>query len=435
MASLIDDGEGKYRISWTVGPEKRRTMRLGKISRRQAVIVHNLIEGLISAKMTGRVDDGLAKDLARVSPNLRDRLAKLQLCEPGERKVETTLLMLLDEYRRQTEGNKKSTTLVTQMQTRKALIDFLGEKTLLTSVTALEASRWRVWQQDERGLAQSTIARRVKQARQFWRKGNEWGLVAGNPFSSVRAGAMDNPDRLEFVSREVVAKVMEACPDRHWRLLVALARFGGLRTPSEPFAMRVDDIDWAAGKLRVRSSKTEHLRGGGIRYCPIFPELKGPLLESYEGVAEGAEFLLPGELRGRGTGANLRTRFMKIIRRAGVKSWPRLFHGLRGSRQTELAAEWPLHVVCQWLGNSEAVAAKHYLTVREEDYRKAAAGKGTQFGTQSELDRGLPAGTAETGNVKKPPVIEGFSRLDPKCPDLSKGRRMTPRGVEPLFVG
>jgi hypothetical protein len=37
--------------------------------------------------------------------------------------------------------------------------------------------------------------------------------------------------------------------------------------------------------------------------------------------------------------------------------WPRLFHSVklqegRASRQTELQREFPLHVICSWLGNS-----------------------------------------------------------------------------------
>jgi hypothetical protein len=30
-----------------------------------------------------------------------------------------------------------------------------------------------------------------------------------------------------------IERVIEACPNAYWRLLVALARFAGLRTPSE----------------------------------------------------------------------------------------------------------------------------------------------------------------------------------------------------------
>ena len=45
---------------------------------------------------------------------------------------------------------------------------------------------------------------------------------------------------------------------------------------------------------------------------------------------------------------------------------------LRSSRETELAESYPLHVVTAWIGNSRAIAAKHYLQVREEDFERAA---------------------------------------------------------------
>jgi len=68
---------------------------------------------------------------------------------------------------------------------------------------------------------------------------------------------------------------------------------------------------------------------------------------------------------------NLRTRFEKIIRRAGLTTWPRLWHNLRASRQTELEEHFPSHVVCAWLGNSETVARKHYLQVLDSHFQKA----------------------------------------------------------------
>jgi hypothetical protein len=65
---------------------------------------------------------------------------------------------------------------------------------------------------------------------------------------------------------------------------------------------------------------------------------------------------------------------MKILKRAGLTPWPRLFHNLRASRETELAGEWPLHVAAEWIGNTTLVAAKHYLMVRDKDFTRAAAG-------------------------------------------------------------
>ena len=51
-----------------------------------------------------------------------------------------------------------------------------------------------------------------------------------------------------------------------------------------------------------------------------------------------------------------------------------LFHNLRSFRQTELASTFPLFVFCRWLGNSEKIADKHYLTLEDSYFEKAAQG-------------------------------------------------------------
>jgi len=69
------------------------------------------------------------------------------------------------------------------------------------------------------------------------------------------------------------------------------------------------------------------------------------------------------------------TRAKNTTRRAGVAGWPRLFHSMRASRQTELQREFPLHVVCSWLGNSPRIAQQSYLLVTEDDFARAAGAK------------------------------------------------------------
>jgi hypothetical protein len=78
--------------------------------------------------------------------------------------------------------------------------------------------------------------------------------------------------------------------------------------------------------------------------------------------------------------ANLRSEMTRLLRRAGVPSWPRLFHTMklqegRASSQTELQLEFPLHVVCSWLGNSPRIAQQSYLLVTEDDFARAAGAK------------------------------------------------------------
>jgi len=73
--------------------------------------------------------------------------------------------------------------------------------------------------------------------------------------------------------------------------------------------------------------------------------------------------------------AILRSEMTRLLRRAGVSGWPRLFHSMRASRQTELQREFPLHVVCSWLGNSPRIAQQSYLLVTEDDFARAAGAK------------------------------------------------------------
>ena len=43
---------------------------------------------------------------------------------------------------------------------------------------------------------------------------------------------------------------------------------------------------------------------------------------------------------------------------------------LRVSRETELAEEYPIHVMTKWLGNSPKVALRHYLMATEAHFQR-----------------------------------------------------------------
>ena len=102
-----------------------------------------------------------------------------------------------------------------------------------------------------------------------------------------------------------------------------------------------------------------------MRVVPIFPELRPYLEEACELNGDKSEFLIACD---RDSNTNLRTRLLKIINRAGVKPWPKLFHNLRASYETDLAKVHPIKTVCDWIGNSITVAQRHYLQTTEEDY-------------------------------------------------------------------
>lgn len=125
--------------------------------------------------------------------------------------------------------------------------------------------------------------------------------------------------------------------------------------------------------MRVPSPKTEHHVGGESRLVPIFPELLPYLREVFEAAEPGSEYVIS---RYRKPAINLRKNLERIIEKAGLKIWPKLFQNLRATRQTELCEQWPEHVVCAWIGNSQQVARKHYLHVTDEHFERAAGPTG-----------------------------------------------------------
>ena len=147
--------------------------------------------------------------------------------------------------------------------------------------------------------------------------------------------------------------------------------------PSEVLSLRWEGIDWQHNRIVVESPKTEHHPGRDRRVIPLFPELRPILEEADELAPVGAVYVVGGGYRKAALSkdgwknCNLRTQFQRILKRAGVPSWPKPFQNLRASRETELAREFPLHVVTEWLGNTPQIALKHYLRVTDEDFAEA----------------------------------------------------------------
>jgi hypothetical protein len=205
--------------------------------------------------------------------------------------------------------------------------------------------------------------------------------------------------------------------------LFALSRYAGLRCPSEHLALRWADIDWERNRMHVRSPKTEHHEGHEARTVPIFPELRPYLDDAFAVAVEGAEFVIT---RWRSADKNLRTHLLRIIGRAGVAPWPKLWNNLRATRETELEESFPSHVVCAWLGNSRKVAREHYLQVTETHFSKAVQNAVHHDGTRSHTEPREQRSRGENaGDV---------------CEDVAAcgatvGAKIFPAGFEPATFG
>ena len=270
------------------------------------------------------------------------------------------------EYRQKRSDVKESTQLKWQ-SAEMHLIAFFGGKKNLREITAGHADEFRLYLLEQK-LAENSVRRYCGIAKQFFGAAVKKKLIEENPFSGVVASVKGNKAKFFYLSREDSAKVLKACPDLQWRLIFTLARFGGLRCPSEILKLKWTDIDWTSRRIKVTSPKTEHHEGKESRLIPFFPELQA-VLEEGKVNAGDSPFVIT---RYREATQNLGTTFRKIVNRAGLKPWPKLFQNLRSTRQTELCEEFPSHAVCEWIGNSERVAKEHYLQLTDAHFEKAS---------------------------------------------------------------
>ena len=372
MASIANDPNGTRRILFTdphalaSGGGKRRTLRLGKAPKKHAEAMRVRVEALLASSITGQpVEPETAHWVAGVGDDLHDKLARVGLIEP---RATATLGPFIDAYIDRRRPTLKHSTVLNLEQARDHLTRHLGHHRDLRSITPGDAGDWQATLRTV-GLGENTIRRTTGRARQYFRDAIKRKLIDANPFEGLAAGVRPERSRDYFVSREETAAVLDACPDAEWRCMVALARFGGLRTPSETVRLRWCDIDWAAGRFTVTSPKTEHHDGHGTRIVPLFPELLPHLREAFELADDGAEYVIT---RTRDGGINLRTHLQRIIKRAGLIPWPKLWQNLRATRATELAQHFPQHVAAAWCGHSAKVAEQHYLQVTAEHFAKAA---------------------------------------------------------------
>jgi integrase len=150
-----------------------------------------------------------------------------------------------------------------------------------------------------------------------------------------------------------------------------LTRWGGLRCPSEVLRHKWDDIDFANDRFTVHASKTEHHADGGIRTVPMFPELKPLLQDAFDEAPTGAIYCID---RYKGKWSNLGVHMARIVKRADIKPWPKLFQNCRSTRETELfkLTGGNVKAVCSWIGNSPTVAMQHYAQLTEADMKEAA---------------------------------------------------------------
>ncbi len=417
MASIVSGKNGLRRIDYFNASRERKSLYLGKIPKKQAETILSHVETIVtsqSAKVSPPIETSIW--LGGVGGKLHAKLVKHGLAaerqvtaehKDEDKRHDDELGQFLKDYiEKRTDvgvGTKK-----VYGHTQRNLTAYFGASRKLKSITSADADDFRLWLADNEHLAEATLRKRCSVARQFFRRAKKAKLIDENPFGEMKNISVGSSpeERMYFLSAEDTEKVFAAIPSKqiNLRTIFALTRWGGMRCPSEPAALKWGHVDWVKGRMTVLSPKT------GKRETPIFPELR-PFLAAAFRHAESLGLARAGDLViTRGDGAtNWRSGLEDAIRGAGMEPWPKLFQNLRSTRETELMKQFPIATACKWLGNSAKVALAHYNQVTDADF-EAALGRPAKAQQNPQ----------QTASAKQGPTRTGKDTNPQKCPENAK---------------
>jgi integrase len=226
------------------------------------------------------------------------------------------------------------------------------------------------------------------------------GWASDNPCKHVEKPTVEDSDEIRFLDQTELEALLRASPaadDFLWtlwdtdRTLYLVAAMTGLRM-GELLALRWRDVDWTAGRIRVRQSYVRGETGTpktrrGSRSVPMADRVARELeLHFQRSVYQGDDDLVFAhpEVGGHLDRSKVRKRLKKAIKRAKVRDVR--FHDLRHTFGTRCAAAGvAMRTLQEWMGHREFKTTLRYADYApdpgEAQLVERAFGAGTNSGT------------------------------------------------------
>ena len=371
MATLNYQPNGRAEVKVVCVDSKRRTIRLGRCSRQYGTMSTGFIQEIADRQHDAMpLSKGCLGWIDGLDDRVRSRMetagllsAHAESAKPGRKRV--GLQKLTDRHMKSMVDRKEST-IRKKRQAVDSLHAYFTPHCDIREITKQDAAEWRAWlrtdgrknEKNDDPISRATVARRTSDARHIFNTAIAAGYITSNPFvgQGMSTNVIPDPDRQVYVPFETIHELLKVCDDE-WKTIIAMARFAMLRIPSEIVPLDWSKIDFMAKRMTIRSPKTEHHPDGAIRRVPIFPDLL-PILK---GVDKSSQWVMPSH---RDPEVNLRQHVYDLLKRAGIKPWPKIFTNLRASCIRDLLqATHDVKLVARWAGNSEKVIMKYYLMI------------------------------------------------------------------------
>jgi len=208
-----------YRVVIKRKKKRSHTIGLGAISQQQAEVTRSRINALVAATAIGcQIDADTTAWLARIEDWLYDKLVKAELVPPRARPLdETPKEITLGEHLSNlfaARPREKHTTARNEQRARQLLEEYFGKDRTLESITPGDGDDYRAWLMRKFAAASASVD--LRRAKEFMEAARRRRLIPENPFADLSCGPQTNEERIEFIPRETIDRVIAACPDLDW---------------------------------------------------------------------------------------------------------------------------------------------------------------------------------------------------------------------------
>ena len=207
MASIASEPNGRRRIILRCPDGRRRPIRLGRVSLKVAEAVKGHVEHLLAAGLSGNaLPLATAEWLSNVPASLRARLERAGLVGPAAAADAPTFADWSKRYIDVRPEDLKPLSVIGLEQVAADMRRFFGDRRL-DEVTPGDAEELRAYMKG-RGLAEATVRRRLRRAKQFFGAAFRKRLLPANPFADLKCGTFANPGRRRFVTVAEIEAVL-----------------------------------------------------------------------------------------------------------------------------------------------------------------------------------------------------------------------------------
>ena len=363
------------------GKTRRETLYVGQRKAEEIARINSHVNALLEAKRYGeRLPEPTRQWIRETEckePAIIEKLKAVGLIETTDN---PTVSQFADAFVARKRNSVSSDTVYLYGQAVKDVKMWFGSKRLVevTKADALDFWEWLITGDARRKkLGRNTAKRHLSRVREMFGDALEREYINRNPFVSDKLPVtMDAADK-KYVPAATIQAVINSLPaDKlEWKLVFAFGRFIGCRMPSEIRALTWNDVNFEANTILLKSPKTK-CKGKPERMVPIFSEVASLLLaQSHaadnlvsaigrDAAGDAAIYVFP-TLRNH---SNAATTAAKMVNAAGFASWPKFWNSLRASCETDLMDRYGLRKACAWIGNTPAVAVKHYSLLKATDF-------------------------------------------------------------------